>query len=119
MHQMVMLVLGDTERYHDILDAWEATGVKGITMMASTGLGRTRRAGASESFPLMPSLIDFLRTPEQHHHTLFTVVENDAMVDKLVAATQGILNDMTKPDSGVLFVLPVTRAIGMRPDGGV
>lgn len=114
MYQMVMLVLGDTDRYHDILDAWEAAGVKGITMMASTGLGRTRRAGAREGMPLMPSLIDFLRAPEEHHHTLFTVVDSDEMVDRLVDVTQRVLQDMVRPDSGVLFVLPVTRAIGMR-----
>ena len=117
MHQMVMLVLSDTERYHDILDAWEATGVKGVTVLASTGLGRTRRAVAGEGFPLMPSLLDFLRTPEQHHHTLFTVVEGDEMVDTLVAATEQILKDLSRPDSGVIFVLPVTRAIGLRSDG--
>lgn len=116
MYQMVMLVLGDTERYHDIVDAWEATGVKGITMMASTGLGRTRRAGAREGMPLMPSLTDFLRAPEEHHHTLFTVVESDEMVEQLVEVTKRILQDMARPDSGVLFVLPVTRAIGLGSD---
>ena len=84
MYYMVLLVLDKIERVPDVLQAWETTGVGGITILESTGLGRARRSGIRDDLPLMPSLIDFLRGKEERHRTLFTVVEGDQWVDRLI-----------------------------------
>lgn len=114
MYYMVLLVLDKIERAPDILRAWEATGVGGITILESTGLGRARRSGIPDDLPLMPSLIDFLKGQEERHRTLFTVVEGEAWVDRLIETTESIIGDMEQPDNGVLFVLPVARVAGLR-----
>jgi hypothetical protein len=31
----------------------------------------------------------------------------------IIAATQAVLGDMTAPDTGILFVMPVTRVVGV------
>ncbi len=113
MYFMVMLILHKIEESENILDAWEAVGVGGITILESSGLGRARKSGISRNLPMMPSLSDFLRTPEEQHRTIFTVVEDDAWVDRLVEATEAILGDMENPENGVIFVLPVARAHGL------
>jgi hypothetical protein len=41
------------------------------------------------------------------------VVDDDAVVDRLIEVTQGIVGDLERPDNGVMFVLPVTRAVGL------
>ncbi len=114
MYYMVMLILHKVDECTNILDAWESVGVGGITILESSGLGRARKKGmVGRSFPLMPSLSDFLRTPEDHHRTMFTVVEDDSWVDRLVEVTESILGDMEQPNNGVIFVLPVARAHGI------
>jgi hypothetical protein len=40
-------------------------------------------------------------------------VDND-MVDSLVEAASKILGDLTKPDTGIMFVIDIERAIGVR-----
>jgi hypothetical protein len=114
MYHLVVLVLDDVNLCGAVLDGWEAAGAFGITILDSTGLGRLRKAGLRDDFPLLPSIANLLRGREENHRTIFTVVEDEAMVDRLIAATQAVTGDLSEPDRGVLFALPVTRVVGLR-----
>ena len=113
MSYMVVLVVNDVDDCPEIMDAWEAAGVLGITIFSSTGLGHVRKAGLRDDFPIMPSLQDILDSEEVHHRTLMSVVDSQELVDKLVAIAQDILGDLDEPHTGFLFVLPVLQAYGM------
>lgn len=115
MHYLVLLVLDNIELGGVVCDAWEEVGVGGITIMASTGLGRVRqKQGFRDDIPLMPSLRSLLHGPEEHHRTLFSVVEGEAMVDRLIAATEAVIGSLDEPDSGIMIALPVARAVGIQ-----
>ncbi len=115
MYQMVLLVIDDVNETTPILDAWEAAGVPGITILDSTGIGRVRKSGLRDDLPLLPSIVNLMRTREENHRTIFTVVDNEELVDKLIEVTQAITGDLSKPNKGILFVMPVSRVVGMRP----
>jgi hypothetical protein len=71
---------------------------------------------------MMPSLSDVFRSRERRHRTIFSVIEGEEMIDRLIGVTQEVLGDLNNPDTGALFVLPVSRAIGLErnknaPDG--
>lgn len=114
MYQMVMLVVDSVDQTFPVLDAWEALGVGGITIFESTGLGRVRKSGPRDDLPLMPSLTNLLRGREERHRTIFTVVDSDEMVEKLITTTEGIIGDLDNAHNGFLFVLPVTRVVGLK-----
>ena len=114
MYQMVMLVLDDVNQCTPIVDAWEAAGVSGITIFESTGMGRIRANAQKDNVSIMPSIFSLMRPREEHHRTIFTVVDSDEMVDKLIEITQSFVGDMMRPNKGVIFVLPVSRVVGMR-----
>ncbi len=111
---MVLLVINNLDDCSDILDAWEATGVGGITILESSGLGRVRNLNLLSDFPLIPSLSDFLKAPEHRHRTIFTVVDSQERIDKLLTATESIVGDLESPDNGLFFVLPVIQVKGVR-----
>ena len=114
MYQMVVLVLDDLDKSAAILEAWERAGVSGVTILESTGLGRLHRnLGAMDDLPLMPSLQRMLRTREEQHRTIFTLVEGDTLVDTLIRATEEITGDLNEANRGIIFVLPVMRVIGI------
>lgn len=119
MLQMVVLVLDDLESSAAILEAWEQAGTHGVTLLESTGLGRLRRRlKMRDDLPLMPSLSAVLGLREEQHRTIFTIVDDEEMVNKLFDATQEITGDLTEPNRGIMFVLPVTRAVGLwKPTG--
>jgi nitrogen regulatory protein PII len=111
---LVLMVLNNPDRLEELLIAWEENGVQGATVLFSTGLGRIRQMDAwRDDMPLMPSLSDFYEVPENLNRTIFTVVENEAQVDALVAATQEVVGELDEQGTGLLLVLPVARAYGV------
>ena len=113
MAYLVALVLDDPGKCRDILDAWEAAGANGITILESTGLGRVRRAVLRDDLPLMPSLQGLLRREESSHRTLFSVVEGQDKVDALVRTTLAIIGDLSQPHTGLLFVVSLLQVFGV------
>jgi nitrogen regulatory protein PII len=113
MAYWVVLVLDDPDRTRDVLDAWEAAGAPGVTILDSSGLGRVRRAGIRDDVPLMPSLSDLFRRQEDHHRTLFSVVKEQSQVDAIAEATQAVIGELDRGHTGLLFVIPVSQVYGL------
>ena len=66
-----------------------------------------------DDLPLMPSLRKLLETEEYNHRTIFSVVPDEFDVDDLVRRTEALVGDFDQPDSGFLFVVPVSRVRGL------
>jgi hypothetical protein len=111
---LVLMVLNDPDRLEDLLIAWEENGVQGATVLFSTGLGRIRQMDAwRDDMPLIPSLRDFYEVPENMNRTIFTVVQSEAQVDALVAATNEVVGELDEQGTGLLLILPVARTYGV------
>ena len=113
MYYMVLAIINELERCPDVLDAWEALEVPGITILNSTGLGTVKATNIRDDLPLMPSLSELFRSKETHHRTIFTVVDSEELVERLIVETQRVIGDLDQPHNGALFVLPVHRAVGL------
>ena len=113
MYHMVLLIVGHIEQCFSVLDAWEALEVGGITILESTGLGTVKKSGLRDDLPLMPSLTNILKGREERHRTIFTVVDSEEKVEELIEVTQTIIGDLNNAHNGVLFVLPVSRVVGL------
>jgi len=100
---------------HDVIHAWEAAGVTGATILDSIGMRHLKQRQAQrDDLPLMPSLRKLLETEEYNHRTIFSVVPDEFDVDDLVRRTEALVGDFDEPDSGFLFVVPVTRVRGLQ-----
>jgi hypothetical protein len=114
MPQLIVLVIDDGNKVQEVLQAWMAAGVSGVTLLDSAGLGHEASQHAARSdVSFMPSLESLLRVREERSRTLFSVVPDGFDVDALLAATEAILGSLEVPDTGILFTLPVTRAHGL------
>lgn len=113
MNYLVVLIVNDIDDSPAILDAWEAVGILGVTILASTGLGHIRRAGLRDDLPLMPSLQDLFESEEVQHRTLLSVVDSQELVDKMVAIAQQVIGNLEDPHTGFLFVVPVIQVYGL------
>jgi nitrogen regulatory protein P-II 1 len=111
MSYLVVLIVDDPDDCPSVLDAWEAAGVSGVTILESSGLGRLRQRGRDD-LPLMPGLRDLFSSSEIHHRTLFSVVETQEKVDEMVKLVSNIIGDLDEPHTGFLFVVPVLQALG-------
>ena len=109
----VLFVLHDAEKCDRLLSAWENAGVQGVTVLHSTGLGRMRGSEWMDDLPLFPSLETLAEHEEYFSRTLFTVVDSESSVDRLVEATEEVVGDLMKPETGFLVVLPTLRVYGL------
>jgi len=111
---LILFVLHDPEKLQDVLTAWEEVGVNGATVFNSTGMGRILKTQAlREDMPLMPSIDDFFPHPEHESCTLFTVIKDEAMIEKIAMATESVVGDLDGPDTGFLVALPTAAAYGI------
>ena len=111
---MILCVVHDPEKCQALLDVWENVGIPGATILHSTGLGRLRGNGFMDDLPLFPGLDDLLEHEEYFSRTIFSVVEQEISVDEIVEATERVLGNLNEPETGVLVVLPVLRAYGVK-----
>jgi nitrogen regulatory protein PII len=112
MAQLLVFVLDNLEQCPAVLDAWEQAGVAGATILESSGLGRMRVA-LRDDMPLLPSLKDLVAGRELHHRTLFSVINDEETLERAIEATERIVGDLSNPHTGLLFVLPVSRVLGI------
>jgi hypothetical protein len=110
---LLWLVLDDPGLLNDVLEAWTDIGARGITILESTGVHRVRSKTSDQDAPFLLGFSRLLRTDQVGHNTLFTVVPDMEVVERLVAATGEIVGDLSQPNTGVLFALPVAAAWGL------
>lgn len=111
--QMIMFVLDDPNQLDSVLDAWQAIGVSGVTVVESTGFHRrqAQRLGARYLFSL-PRLVERI---ERGHYTLFAIMPDIQMVQKCLDAVEKIVGDLADPNTGILAAWELSLAKGV-PD---
>jgi len=109
---LLMMVLDDTSHLNDVLQAWQAAGVRGVTILESTGMRRmierhkpsTARSGLGGLYSGMVG-----------HKTIFAVVDDLEMAEAAMRQAEGVIGDMNKPNTGIAFLVPVMAAWGIHP----
>lgn len=109
----IVFVLDDPALLNDVLEAWGTAGVKGITLIESTGVHRVRSRASTHDAPRMLGFSRLLRTDQVGHTTLFAVVEEMSVVERVKEATERVVGDLSKPNTGILFAVPVAAAWGL------
>jgi hypothetical protein len=112
---MILFVLHDSEKLEPLLTAWEESGVSGVTVFKSTGIGRIRKDKAlRDDIPLMPGVQDFFPAPEHVGRTIFTITDDDSIIPDILAATERVVGSLSDPGIGILVVIPTAGIYGLR-----
>lgn len=109
--QALFVVLNEVEYLNDVLTVLHDAGVKGATIIDSVGFGRTGFKPRTY-LPLIGSLMEGAESSRPHNRTIFSVIDDDSVVDRAVAGVERILGDLSKPGKGIMFLVPVSRAFG-------
>lgn len=113
MYSNVVLILHDQRRFEEVIAAWHDAGAPAVTIIDAMGTRDPREQARRDDLPMLPSIRDLLRSEDAPRRMVFALVRNEA-VDVLVAATEQVLGDLSKEGNGLLFVLPVSRVVGLR-----
>jgi hypothetical protein len=113
MNQMVIFVLDNDELLEDVLQAWVNAGVKGATAVDSLGMAKVLHL-IDESRPMFPSIGGIFQD-EHYHYTIFSFIDDEVEVQALLTATEQVVGDLNKPNTGIFAVLPISFVKGIHP----
>jgi len=112
----LFVVLNQTDYLEDILEGFVAAGVKGATILDSQGMASAIVHSGGQRVPLFGSLKTLLDGARPFNKTIFTVLEDEAMVEKAVAAVQDALQGLAAEGLGLMFTVPVASLYPMVRD---
>lgn len=110
--QMLIFVLNNIDLLEDVLSELNKEGIHGATVIDSTGMGRVLYNSNNENVPLFGSLKMILNNHRPFNKTIFTVLK-DNEVKTAINAIKNIVGDLSQPDAGILFSLPVNFVEGI------
>ncbi|NJD19641.1 MAG: P-II family nitrogen regulator [Gemmatimonadetes bacterium] len=111
--KLLVAVINDAEKLDEILSGFLEIGVTGATIVSSEGMGRL----LSDDIPIFAGLQAFLAGSRPQNRVIFSVVPA-ALVDPALALLQEVCGNLGSPATGIAFVLPVERVVGLAPELG-
>jgi nitrogen regulatory protein PII len=112
---MVLCVIDDPSNVDQVLEALEAGGITGATLIESTGLHRRQK----KHIPL-PYLYTRPESVETENMTLFAIVPDRACAEKCRAIIEGVVGDLNSPNTGIFaaWQLDIVKGVTSRDEGG-
>ena len=117
--KLVILITAKNEYGLEIAESWQKAGAPGVTIISTHGLHTLQTQVRSGNLEL-PRLVVSMAAAMAHiiddteeKGNLFLSMVDDHLVDNLLEGATKFLGDLTEPGSGVMFVLPVERTVGM------
>jgi hypothetical protein len=108
--QLLVLVLNRVECLDDLIIKLCEAGIKGATVLDSRGMARI--LNDSEGLSILGSLRKVLDPDRQENKTIFIVLK-DEQLDLARTVINKATGGIDKPDTGILFSLPVLFTEGM------
>ena len=109
--QVVTIVLNQVERLEDLLAELARQGIGGGTIIDSTGMARAM--GEENELRFLGSLRQLLDPDRQESKTLLFVVR-DEQVQLISKIVNQVVGDLSQPDTGILFAMPVSYTEGLK-----
>ncbi len=113
---VLFVVLNKTEYLEDVLDAFVDIGITGATIMDSQGMGSAMTDVNSTEEPFYGVLKNMLEGSRPYNKTIFTVINDDKLLDKAVNKVKDIVGDIHEPGVGIMFTVPVGNTYGFRSE---
>ena len=110
--KLLVLVLNDIDLLDDLLQNFINFGIKGATIIDSTGMARFLASHNSEDIPIFGSLKLMLSGRNTFNKTIFVALK-DEQVDTCIKCIKEIIGDLNTPDSGILFTMPIDYIEGL------
>lgn len=104
---VLFIVLNSTEYLDDILAKFVEIGVRGATILDSQGMASAIVSARNYNIPLFGLFESLIDNGRPYNKTIFTVLEDQELVDKAIAVVRDVTNDSSKTGVGFMFTVPI------------
>lgn len=109
---LLVNVIEQTDHLPDILEGFAKLGIKGSTVINSTGMGRVLMQ-AKTSSQLSEHINKVITDLESFNKTLLTVIKDRNLLDQAIHVVKDVCGDLCEPGKGILLVLPLEIVEGL------
>lgn len=114
MLTLVIVILHNLDLLPNLLEAWKQAGIPGVTILPSTGgfqaASQFQRGG-------LASVLKLIDQANPSQRLLFSLVDNENTLAIAVSEAERVVGGFDRPHSGILFTLPVGKALGLQKWG--
>lgn len=111
MYHLLIVILDDLHVLPDLLKAWREAGVPGVTILQSAGGYRTETWLARMGLGALERLFE---AEEVRRRTVLALVDDEEVLARAIAEAERVVGGFDRPHSGLLMVLPVSQALGLK-----
>ncbi len=110
--KLVTIILNKTECLDHLLEEFTANGISGATIIDSKGMVQELNEHDHEDLYFLVSLRSLLEPSHKENKTIIMVAK-DEDVKKISAIVNEVTGGLSKPDTGILFTLPIDYLEGI------
>lgn len=104
--KLLVFILNNEELLDDLLQCFLEADIKGATILDSMGMARALTASQKNDIPIFGSLRVMLNQGHPSNKTIFVALK-DEEVETCVQCIKGVVGSLDKPNTGILFTLPI------------
>lgn len=110
---VLFIILNEVDYLDDILTIFCDLGVSGATILDSQGMASAIVQREMDSIPLFGSLKTLLKGSRPYNKTIFTVIQNEELLNKTVSEIRKKLSK-TKNSPGMMFTVPLGKVYSLK-----
>jgi nitrogen regulatory protein PII len=109
--QLLVAVINYEEHLDDVLAGFVELGITGATVIGTEGMGHV----LAQDVPIFAGVRALTARSRPSNQTVLSVVD-DAKVDAAIAMIQEVCGSLDTPGAGIVFTVPVSRVVGLKPE---
>lgn len=110
--KLLIIVLNKTECLEELLEEFGKNSFSGATIIDSKGMIQELSDNEEFDFRILGSLRNLLNPSHKENKTIFMVTK-ESDIDNIYEITDRVTGGLSKPDTGILFTLPIDRLEGL------
>lgn len=110
MLTVLFIILHDKDKLPAVLDTWREIGVPGATIIPSVGgyqaANALSRGGLGNFFSIF--------SDSMNQRTIISIIDDKDLLEQAVSEADRVVGGFDSPHSGILFTLPLEKALGLQ-----
>ncbi len=108
MMYLLLAIVSDPDQVPYVLEGFLSVGIPRATVVDSIGMAHLM----ADRVPLF-SRFATLGVTERNNRMIFVILKDKEQVDGAVDVIESVIGDLSEPETGVVCVIPVERALGL------
>ncbi len=112
--KLLVFILNNTDKLEELMVELSEEGIRGATVIESSGMAQVL-THSKEDDPLIGYLRSIIDTSKETNKTIFFVAEDEDIVT-IRKVINKVIGDLSQPQTGILFAVPVDFTDGIKKE---